>query len=165
MVTISFLTVSFTSIAQTDFLSFTKPDPKYRDCAAIFFDGKYLVDDIVPKGKYELFPNMAGPLTSASVIFTNDGTEPIKDIAFQIAIKNNRTSTIWMFTKEAVLEIYLQDIIEKCEPGDSLIIMPADQQYPLSQHEIVLIWAVYKMIPRVQNKYTIQGFSHKHVIL
>ena len=138
LATITFLTISYTSVAQMDFLSFTKPDPNYRDCAAIFFDGKYLVDDIVPKGKCELFPNMAGPLTVVSVTFSNDGAEPIKDIAFHIAIKNNRTNTIWMFTKEAVLEIYLQDIIEKCEPGDSLIIMPADQQYSLSQHEIVL---------------------------
>jgi hypothetical protein len=48
-----------------DFLFFTKSDRNYRNCAAIFLTES--IDEIAPKGKCELFPNMAGALTEANV--------------------------------------------------------------------------------------------------
>lgn len=136
--TLALLTISFTSVAQIDFLSFTKPGPNYRECAAVFFNDLYIVDDIAPKGSCELFPNMVGELSVASVSFSEEGAKPLENIKFQVAIKNYRTNTLWILTKEPVSKIYLQDIIDKCEMGDKVIIMPVDQKYSLSHHEIDL---------------------------
>jgi hypothetical protein len=135
--TLFLVIASLSSGAQSmDFLDFTKPLPNYRQCAAIFFEGEMLVDDYSPKGKCKIDKVVQGLITVSTVDLSDANHTAIKNISFQVAIKNRRTKTIRMFSTEAITEVYLEDILKSCEGGDTVIIMTIDPQYSLTHHEI-----------------------------
>ena len=138
---ITLFSIFLSTFADAQFLD---PDHKskldnYKDCVAILYKGKMLVDDYSPKGKCKLEQGMTGALTLATVELSDDGAKPIKNIAFKIAIRNSRTNTIWMYSDETTKEVQLEDVLKKCEQNDRIIIMTVDQQYALPHPEIELL--------------------------
>ncbi len=137
--TLVFITISLSSSAQSmDLFPAPVVSPYYNNCAAILFKGKMLVNEYTPKGRCNLERGMKGKLTVAAVNLTDEGATPIKNIGFKVAIRNQRTNTLWMYSDEAVEAVQLEEVLEKCEKGDRIIIMTVDRNYSLPHHEISL---------------------------
>lgn len=134
-----FICFSLTSGAQSaalwPFLD-VRPAPNYRDCTAIFFNGKMLANEYSPEGKCKLEQGMKGALTVATVKLSGKKGSPSTNIPFRVAVKNSRTNTLWMYSETALQRVQLEDILKKCEPGDRIIILTVDQRYSLPHHEI-----------------------------
>ena len=58
---------------------------------------------------------------------------------FQIAIKDNKTGTLRMFSDKVYTEINAETIVEQCKEGESIIILTIDRKYALPQNVIELI--------------------------
>ena len=114
---------------------YSKP---YTDCAAIFFNDTVLVDDFSPLGECKLDFLEKGVLTLASVKLTDQGVSAIKKLPFQVAIKNQESNTMFLFTTGVVESIDVREIMNHCKMGDSILILTVDQQYNLTHHEIKL---------------------------
>lgn len=112
----------------------------YKDCAAILYKGNVLVNEYSPRGFCKLETGMTGPLTVASVALDEEGATPGKNISFRVAIKNERTNTMWMFSDQVYEEVQLEDILRKIEKDDKIIIMTVDRKYSLPHHEIKVVW-------------------------
>lgn len=123
-----------------DAFSSTFPSLRYNNCAAILYKGKLLVDEYSPDGRCKLEEGMKGTLTVATVKLTDKGGTPMKNISFKVAIKNGRTNTLWMYSDEALESVQLEDILKKCERGDSIIFMTVNQTFSLPHHEIEFNW-------------------------
>ncbi len=133
-----FLFIALISTSQsTDFIDFTRATP-YRAGAAILIDGKICDKNYFVEGQPRLAQGMTGTITIASVTASCGGGIPINNISFQVAIKNELTNTIWVYTKENVSEVKLEDILKKCSPGDRIIFMPVNQKYALPKHEMAV---------------------------
>lgn len=113
---------------------------KYQNCAAIIFNGEMLVDDYSPRGTCQIDQNKRGTIKVSTVELSNDGAEPKKDIAFQIAIRNTATNTLWMYSKKPMRNVNYEDILAKCQPGDKIVFMTVDQEYALPHNEIEIVW-------------------------
>ena len=140
---ISFLSLSFfmfvtllTSGQSLDFLEFTKP-VTYQFPAGILLDGEICDANYFNKSKTKLALNTTGTLTMAAISCNKDGA-PTKKIAFQVAVKNERTNTMWIYTKAPVTELDIHEVMLKCEMGDRIIVMPAEQKYELSNNEMYI---------------------------
>ena len=134
-----------TAILATAFLAFaqpmalpgiTPPPETYRNTAAIMLNGEVLDETYFTEGKAKLSIGMEGKLTVASVSGCNNGKIPVNNIGFQVAIKNTRTGTYYILTREQVTSIPIEDIMKKCENKDRIVIMPTDQQYSLPSNEM-----------------------------
>lgn len=139
---VMFLVVSISSGAQTSIesLMFDPTPPKYSQCAAILFDGKVLVDDYSPRGICKLETGMKGKLSVATVNLSCRGNStPINNIGFKVAIQNERTKTMWMYSDQMYMEVPLEEVLEKCEPGDRIIILTVGQQFSLPHNEIEIM--------------------------
>ncbi len=114
-------------------------EKNYSDCAAILYNGKMLVDEYSPRGICKLEAGMEGKLTVATVMLNEEGGVPIQNLGFKVAIKNDRTNTIWMFSEDTRYEVELKEILKKCEKDDKIILITVDQKYSLTHHEIVVM--------------------------
>jgi hypothetical protein len=115
------------------------PAETFNDCAAILYNDRVLVDSYSPEGKCKLEMGMKGLISVAAVHLT--GCQQVgQKIDFRVAIKNDRTNTLWMYSEETFSELLLEDVLKKCERGDRIIIMTVDQKYSLPHHEIELVW-------------------------
>ncbi|KAA3634904.1 MAG: hypothetical protein DWQ02_10625, partial [Bacteroidetes bacterium] len=79
-------------------------------------------------------------LTVSKVNLGCQSTKAGKGIGFRVAIKNDRTNTLWMYSPKVLFEVNLQEVLKKCEEGDSILIMTVDQKYSLSHHVIEVEW-------------------------
>ncbi len=116
------------------------PDANYKECAAILFDGKMLVDDYSPQGKCKVSAGTKGKLTVSEVQLGCQSAKPLKGVGFRVAIKNDRTNTLWMYSPKVLFEVNIQEVLKKCEQGDSILIMTEDQKYSLPHHVIEVDW-------------------------
>ncbi len=110
----------------------------YNDCAAIIYNGRVLVDKYSPEGKCQLEMGMTG-LISVAAVQLGECNKVGQNIDFRVAVKNDRTNTLWMYSEDTFREVLLEDILKKCEKGDRIIIMTVDQKYSLPHHEIELL--------------------------
>ena len=58
---------------------------------------------------------------------------------FQIAIKDLKTGTQRMYSNEVYTQIPVDEIIDRCKDGESLIILTTDRKYALPNNEIGLL--------------------------
>lgn len=118
----------------------TENNEYYSDCAAIFFKGEMLVDEYSPSGKCKLEQGMEGTLSLSAVELNDLGGKPTKKLSFQIAIKNPKTNTLYMYSDKVFESVQLEDILKKCTVGDHIIFLTTDQRYNLAHHEIEIVW-------------------------
>lgn len=112
----------------------------YSECAAIFFNDKMLVDNYSPKGSCQLEMGMRGKLSVSTIELSNTSHSVIQPIYFRVAIKNEATNTMWMYSAEMFKEVLLEDVLKECQPDDKIIIMTEDKRFSLPHHEINLVW-------------------------
>jgi hypothetical protein len=134
--TLFFVSCSFLT-AQENFPDWLKLAPKeYTDCSAIFFDGQMLVSEYSPNGKCRLEEGMKGKLTLSAVELSDNGAKATRRLSFQVAIHNERTNTLRMFTREPITEVQFEDVFKACSPGDAIIFLTVDIRYTLPHHKI-----------------------------
>ncbi|PSR14057.1 MAG: hypothetical protein DA408_15600 [Bacteroidetes bacterium] len=145
LLSISLLLIAFSLTASAQRLGsiffYSPPPPTFQNCAAILFNGKVLVNAYSPQGECKLVGVSKGTLTVATVSFADEGATPVKNISFRVAIRNQRTNTIWMYSAELFQEVKLEDLRKNLEKGDRILIMTEDQDVSLPHHEIEVYWA------------------------
>lgn len=114
-------------------------DTDYSDCAAIIYNGKMLVDEYSPNGKCKLEQGMKGKLSLSTVQLSDKGGIPVRSLKFQIAIKNDKTNTMWMYSKGPLTEVNLEDVLKECKKDDRIIFLTTDKKIALTHHEIEIV--------------------------
>jgi len=117
-------------------------DTDYNDCAAILFDGVVLIDDYNASSlrKCKLREDEKGKLSVSTVNLTPTSATPVKELHFYVAIKNRKTNTLFLLTKEAVLDIDIETVLKECKIGDTIIILTKNKRFNLKHHEIEVVW-------------------------
>lgn len=113
---------------------------RFTDCAAIFVDGKMLVDDYSPNGQCVLGIQDKGEITIPAVKLNGEGAMAKELLKFRVAIKHVETNTLLMLDDQLYEKIDFEEIKATCQPGDHLIFLLEDDRYILPHHEINLIW-------------------------
>ncbi len=97
-----------------------------------------LVDEYTADGQCAVFPEMTGDLTISTVDFSFGDFGLTLPVLFKVAIKNEQTNTLWMYSEASFIKIRLEDVLKKCQLGDRIILITVDQEYALPHHEIVV---------------------------
>ena len=127
-------------MAKTELRCTAKTVNPFSNCAAVFLDNKILADEYSTNGKCVVQQGTKGKLMVSTVDFSFDSVEPYKTVGFKIAIKNEKTNTLWLYSEKTFYEINLEDILATCEPGDKIILLTVDKEYSLPQNEIAVNW-------------------------
>ncbi len=140
MKNVSILIAAFLTLSSAASYGQTCTPKKFNNCAAVFLDNDMMVDDYSPKGRCEVNAISKGALQVFSITFSLTNPSPYDQVAFKVAIRNQQTNTLWMFSEETYQQIPLEKILEKCQPGDSILLLTVDSQYSLPHHEIFVNW-------------------------
>lgn len=111
---------------------------KFSNCSAAFLNNKMIVTEYNINGKSAIQEKAIGELT---VCTTEIGktTKAVEKIAFQVAIRDENSKTLVMFSGEKFKQISIQSILEKCKKGDFIVLMTTDNQYALPYNEILVL--------------------------
>jgi hypothetical protein len=107
-------------------------------CSAAFLDNKLVVDEYTPKGKCSLPLTARGELTIATADLFPTESKPIESLPFKIAIRDENTKTLTMFSGEDFRKIEVQKVLAKCKKGDSIVLLTLEKQYALPHNEILV---------------------------
>lgn len=141
ILTFSILFLSMSLAAQN-----CKPAPAckaaepFNRCAAAFLNSNMLVDDYSPNGICKVEAGMRGTLTVSAVELSTNMAIPVGQVGFKVAIKNDKTNTLWLFSEETFQEIELEKIMAKCQPGDKIMLITVNPEFSLPHHEIDIVW-------------------------
>ncbi len=130
------LIIAFLTLFSAESFGQTCAPKKFNNCAAVYLNNDMLVDDYSAKGKCTISSDAKGTLHIYSVNFSLTNPTPYDQVAFKVAIRNDQTNTMWMFSDETYQQLPLEKILQKCQMGDSIILLTIDSQYSLPHHEI-----------------------------
>ena len=117
----------------------SKKKEPFNNCTAAFIGNKMVVDDFSPRGKCEIEAGTKGNLSVSTVNLSLTETTPFKNVGFKVAIKNEKTNTLWLYSEETFYEIPVESIMAKCKPGDKIILITVDKEFSLPHNEIAII--------------------------
>ena len=112
----------------------------FNECAAIFLNDKMLVNEYTPNGKCKVTENASGILYVSTTELNVFSLLPYQSVGFKVAIRNNKTNTLWLYSEETFMSIDLKKIIEKCEAGDEIIILTVDKSFSLPHNTLEIEW-------------------------
>ncbi|RDB05409.1 hypothetical protein [Runella aurantiaca] len=107
-------------------------------CSAAFLDNKIVVNEYTPTGKCSLPLNARGELTVATAELSLKKSKPVENLPFKIAIRDENTKTLTMFSGENYRKIEVQQVLVKCKKGDSIVLLTLEKQYALPHNEILV---------------------------
>lgn len=107
-------------------------------CSAAFLDNKLVVDEYSPTGKCILPLTARGELTVATAELSLEASKPVESLPFKIAIRDENTKTLTMFSGEDFRKIEIQQVLAKCKKGDSIVLLTLEKQYALLHNEILV---------------------------
>ncbi len=107
-------------------------------CSAAFLDNKLVVDEYSPTGKCILPLTTRGELTVATADLSLEASKPVDRLPFKIAIRDENTKTLTMFSGEDYRKIEIQQVLVKCKKGDSIVLLTLEKQYALPHNEILV---------------------------
>ena len=110
----------------------------FNNCSAAFLNSKMLVNEYSPSGKCSVSITEKGNLTVSTVELSSTENKAIDPIMFQVAIRDKNTRTLMMVSKEGIQKIEIQNILEKCKKGDSIILLTNNDEYDLPHNEILV---------------------------
>ena len=111
----------------------------FSNCSAAFLNSKMLVDEYSPSGKCSISITQKGYLTVSTVELSSTVSKAVTPIMFQVAIKDKNTGTLVMVSKNKVQRIEIQNILEKCKKGDSIVLLTMNDEYSLPHNEILVL--------------------------
>lgn len=111
----------------------------FSNCSAAFLNSKMLVNEYSPSGKCSISITQKGYLTVSTVELSSTVSKAVTPIMFQVAIKDKNTGTLVMVSKNKVQRIEIQNILEKCKKGDSIVLLTMNDEYSLPHNEILVL--------------------------
>lgn len=112
---------------------------KFTNCAAAFLNDKMIVTEYSTKGKSAVAENATGKLTVCTAEIGTSETKAIEKVSFRVAIRDEKSKTLVMFSEEKFKQIEIQSILKKCRKGDLIVLLTTDNQYALPNNEIVVL--------------------------
>lgn len=117
--------------------SFAQGD--FTNCSAAFLNNKMIVTEYSSKGKSTISEKSTGELTVCTAEIGQKESKPLERIVFKVAIRDNKSQTLVMFSDETFRKIDIQNILRKCKKGDLIVLMTTDNQYALPHNEILVL--------------------------
>jgi saccharopine dehydrogenase-like NADP-dependent oxidoreductase len=111
----------------------------FNNCSAVFLNNKMVVSEYSSSGKSQLAANTTGMLTVCTAEITSTETKAVDKISFKVAIRNQRTNTLTLFSKQDFTQVNIQNVLKKCAKGDFILLMTTDEQYALPHNEILVL--------------------------
>lgn len=110
----------------------------FNTCSAAFLDSKIVVDTYSKTGKCRLPATATGELTVQTVDLSPTESKALAKITFKIAIRDQATQTLHLFSNEDFEQIDVQKVLAKCRKGDHIVLLTLDTRYALPHHEILV---------------------------
>ena len=110
----------------------------FNNCTGAFLNGRLVVDEYSPSGKCVLAQSATGRLTVCTAELSPTESRPVDAIPFKIALRDQATKTLVMFSDENYREIDVQAVLGRCRPGDHIVLLTLDNRYALPHNEILV---------------------------
>ena len=110
----------------------------FNNCAAAFVDSKMVVNEYTTKGTCRLPATTTGQLSVSTVELSPTENKAVDRIAFKIAIRDNATQTLVLYSKEEFKQVPIQKVLAKCRKGDHIVLLTLDNSYALPHNEILV---------------------------
>lgn len=111
----------------------------FQHCTAAFLNNKIVVDDYSPRGKCSLAATATGQLTVCTAELSPTSSVAVDKIAFKIAIRDQHTKTLVMYSDENFQQVDIQQVLSKCRQGDQIVLLTLDSQYALPHNDILVL--------------------------
>ncbi|MCC6463302.1 MAG: hypothetical protein IT260_22725 [Saprospiraceae bacterium] len=111
---------------------------RFTNCSAAFLDNKMVVDDYSPTGKCSLPDTATGELTVCTADLSPQGSHPVDQIKFKVAIRDQQTGTLTMFSNETFKRVDIRNILSRCRKGDHIVLITMVDEYALPHNEILV---------------------------
>jgi hypothetical protein len=110
----------------------------FNNCAAAFLDGRMVVDEYSPSGKCVIDRHAGGELTLCAVDLSPEKVAPMEKALFMVALRDANTGTLNMFSTATYQELDIRRVLEKCKPGDRIVLLTIDPRYAVPHAEILV---------------------------
>ncbi len=111
-----------------------------KSCSVILLNNAWLVKSYNKDEKITITKRATGSLSVHETGDVNERSFKKELIPFKIAIQRNADDTIVMFSDRKYTEMAIDEVLKKCEVGDSIMIMLLDDApYSLPHHTIAVI--------------------------
>jgi len=107
-------------------------------CSAAFLDNKMVVDEYTPKGKCSFPLTAKGELTVATAELSSNESKAVDIVSFKIAIRDENTRPLKMFSADDFRKIEIQKVLAKCKKGGAIVLLTLEKQYALLHNEILI---------------------------
>ncbi len=128
-----FFTFFYLSLTATGFTQ-----EAFTSCTAAFLDNKIVVDEYTPNGKCVLPSTSNGTLTVCTADLSPTQSIPVKQIKFMVALRDQNTKTLTMFSNETYKHIDIQKVLKRCKTGDHIVLITMDDAYSFPHNEILV---------------------------
>ncbi len=109
---------------------------RFVNCAAAFLDERMIVNEYSPDGFCEIDPGAKGQLTVQTADLSPERSIPTGKIEFRIAIRDGNSKTLLAFSDRSYRQIDIRQLLDRCQPGDTIVLLTTDAEYALPHHEI-----------------------------
>lgn len=110
----------------------------YQQCTAAFLNTRMVVDEYSPLGTCKLPLLSAGDLTVQTVDLASEGAKAIEAIPFKIAIRDGQSGTLTLYSPTDFVKVPVQEVLQRCRKGDSLVLLTLNNHYSLPHNEILI---------------------------
>ena len=110
----------------------------FTHCTAAFLDNKLVVNEYSPEGKCVLDSTARGTLTVSLATYDNNIWTANAPAAFMVAIRDQNTGTICMFSDKSYKKLEISRVMSACRKGDHIILLTMNKQLSLPHNEILI---------------------------
>lgn len=110
----------------------------FTNCSAAFVGNRMVVDTYSPAGKCKLAATASGTLTVQTVVLSPKENKAIDPIDFKVAIRDNATGTLHLYSDETYRQVPVQNVLARCRKGDQIVLLTVDTRYALPHNEILV---------------------------
>lgn len=107
---------------------------RFVNCTAAYLNNKLVVNEYSPEGRCELSKSASGELT----VQTMSDATPTGKTNFKIAIRDGGTKTLLSFSDKIYQQLDIKTVLDKCSPGDAIVLLTTDDRYALPHNEILV---------------------------
>lgn len=110
----------------------------FTNCTAAFLDNKMVVDEYTPDGKCSLPQTATGVLSVCTADLSPTNSFPVAKVKFMVALRDQNTRTLTMFSKETYKQLDIQKVLARCKKGDHIVLLTLDDEYAFPHNEILV---------------------------
>ncbi|GAB2800811.1 hypothetical protein GCM10027275_53540 [Rhabdobacter roseus] len=118
-------------------LSFSRQTP-FSACSAAFLNNKMIVNEYSPQGTCTVAAGATGQLTVCTAELSPQASKAIDKIDFKVAIRDEQTHTLLMYSDETYRQVDIQRVLSQCKKGDRIVLLTTSNLYALPHNEILV---------------------------